>query len=90
MLVEQPEHQQLIVDAGALPLLVNLLKRHKNANTRAVNSLIRRAADAITNLAHENSNIKTCIRCVQLTFDHSMLLFLGSSVLADGFDSLQN
>ncbi|EEE63645.1 hypothetical protein OsJ_18462 [Oryza sativa Japonica Group] len=59
----KPEHQQLIVDAGALPLLVNLLKRHKNAtNLRAVNSVIRRAADAITNLAHENSNIKTCVR----------------------------
>lgn len=63
VLVYQPEHQQLIVDAGALPLLVTLLRRHKNAtNSRAVNSLIRRAADAITNLAHENSNIKTCIR----------------------------
>ncbi|KAF6984616.1 hypothetical protein CFC21_002591 [Triticum aestivum] len=63
LLAVKPEHQQLIVDAGALPLLVSLLRRHKNAtNSRAVNSLIRRAADAITNLAHENSNIKTCIR----------------------------
>ncbi|XP_015692591.2 ARM REPEAT PROTEIN INTERACTING WITH ABF2 [Oryza brachyantha] len=63
LLAVKPEHQQLIVDAGALPLLVNLLKRHKNAtNLRAVNSVIRRAADAITNLAHENSNIKTCVR----------------------------
>uniref|UniRef100_A0ACD5U334 Uncharacterized protein n=1 Tax=Avena sativa TaxID=4498 RepID=A0ACD5U334_AVESA len=63
LLAVKPEHQQLIVDAGALPLLVNLLRRHKNAtNKRAVNSLIRRAADAITNLAHENSSIKTCIR----------------------------
>ncbi|OAY83690.1 ARM repeat protein interacting with abf2, partial [Ananas comosus] len=59
----KPEHQQLIVDAGALPLLVDLLKRHrKGSNSRAVNSVIRRAADAITNLAHENSNIKTCVR----------------------------
>uniref|UniRef100_A0A804KR94 Uncharacterized protein n=1 Tax=Musa acuminata subsp. malaccensis TaxID=214687 RepID=A0A804KR94_MUSAM len=58
-----PEHQQLIVDAGALPLLVDLLKRHKKGfNCQVVNSVIRRAADAITNLAHENSNIKTSVR----------------------------
>lgn len=59
----QPEHQQLIVDAGALPLLVDLLKRHKSGlNSRAVTGVIRRAADAITNLAHENSFIKTRVR----------------------------
>ncbi|KAL4373681.1 hypothetical protein AHAS_Ahas05G0106100 [Arachis hypogaea] len=59
----QPEHQQLIVDNGALKHLVDLLKRHKNGLTsRAINSLIRRAADAITNLAHENSCIKTRVR----------------------------
>ncbi|PKA54839.1 arm repeat protein interacting with ABF2 [Apostasia shenzhenica] len=58
-----PEHQQLIVDAGALPLLVSLLERHKRGcNGRSVSSLIRRAADAITNLAHENSTIKTFVR----------------------------
>ncbi|XP_065034862.1 ARM REPEAT PROTEIN INTERACTING WITH ABF2-like isoform X2 [Musa acuminata AAA Group] len=58
-----PEHQQLIVDAGALPLLVDFLKRHKKGfNCQVVNSVIRRAADAITNLAHENSNIKTSVR----------------------------
>lgn len=65
MLIIQPEHQQLIVDAGALPHLVDLLKRHKNCcNSRAVNGVIRRAADLITNLAHENSCIKTCVRFV--------------------------
>ncbi|KOM36134.1 hypothetical protein LR48_Vigan02g228400 [Vigna angularis] len=58
-----PEHQQLIVDSGALIHLVDLLKRHKDGLTsRAINSLIRRAADAITNLAHENSSIKTRVR----------------------------
>ncbi|XP_074579669.1 ARM REPEAT PROTEIN INTERACTING WITH ABF2-like [Curcuma longa] len=63
LLAVKPEHQQLIVDAGALPLLVNLLKRHKKgSNCQAVNDLVRRAADAITNLAHENSNIKTYVR----------------------------
>ncbi|KAG1331726.1 ARM REPEAT PROTEIN INTERACTING WITH ABF2 [Cocos nucifera] len=63
LLAVKPEHQQLVVDAGALHLLVNLLKRRgKGSNSRAVNSVIRRAADAITNLAHENSSIKTFIR----------------------------
>ncbi|XP_062144242.1 ARM REPEAT PROTEIN INTERACTING WITH ABF2-like [Alnus glutinosa] len=63
LLAVKPEHQQLIVDAGALPHLVDLLKRHKNGcNTRAVNGVIRRAADAITNLSHENGCIKTSVR----------------------------
>lgn len=62
ILSQQPEHQQLIVDIGALSHLVELLKRHKDGSSRAVNSVIRRAADAITNLAHENSCIKTRVR----------------------------
>ncbi|KAJ6412327.1 hypothetical protein OIU84_005396 [Salix udensis] len=63
LLAVKPEHQQLIVDAGALTHLVELLKRHKSAdNSRAVNGVVRRAADAITNLAHENSGIKTRVR----------------------------
>lgn len=62
-LAVKPELQQLIVDCGALPHLIDLLKRHKDGSTtRAVNSLIRRAADAITNLAHENSSIKIRVR----------------------------
>lgn len=61
----QPEHQQIIVHAGALPHLVDLLKRHRDGqNSRAVFGVIRRAADAITNLAHENSSIKTRVRFV--------------------------
>ncbi|XWS09009.1 hypothetical protein CRYUN_Cryun40dG0048800 [Craigia yunnanensis] len=63
LLAVKPEHQQLIVDSGALSCLVNLLRRHKDGSTsRAVISVIRRAADAITNLAHENSSIKTRVR----------------------------
>uniref|UniRef100_A0A803NAY5 BTB domain-containing protein n=1 Tax=Chenopodium quinoa TaxID=63459 RepID=A0A803NAY5_CHEQI len=63
LLAVKPEHQQCIVDAGVLPLLVDLLKRHKcGLNSRAINGVIRRAADAITNLAHENSSIKTSVR----------------------------
>ncbi|XP_062085796.1 ARM REPEAT PROTEIN INTERACTING WITH ABF2-like [Humulus lupulus] len=63
LLAVKPEYQQLIVDAGAISHLVDLLKRHRNdANSRAVSGVIRRAADAITNLAHENSSIKTRVR----------------------------
>ncbi|XP_073273104.1 ARM REPEAT PROTEIN INTERACTING WITH ABF2-like [Primulina huaijiensis] len=63
LLAIKPEHQQLIVDAGALPHLVDLLKRHRDGQkSREVCSVIRRAADAITNLAHENNNIKTRVR----------------------------
>ncbi|XP_062108399.1 ARM REPEAT PROTEIN INTERACTING WITH ABF2-like [Humulus lupulus] len=63
LLAVKPEHQQLIVDTGALSHLVDLLKRYRNGSiSRAVNSVIRRAADAITNLAHENSSIKTRVR----------------------------
>ncbi|KAI4342762.1 hypothetical protein MLD38_027346 [Melastoma candidum] len=63
LLAVKPEHQQLIVGCGALPHLISLLKRHKDATAgRSVNSLVRRAADAITNLAHENNSIKTRVR----------------------------
>ncbi|XP_023539244.1 ARM REPEAT PROTEIN INTERACTING WITH ABF2-like [Cucurbita pepo subsp. pepo] len=62
LLAVKPEHQQLVVDIGALSHLVELLKRHREGSSRAVNSVIRRAADAITNLAHENSCIKTRVR----------------------------
>ncbi|KAF3515386.1 hypothetical protein F2Q69_00000807, partial [Brassica cretica] len=60
LLAIKPEYQNLIVDKGALPHLVSLLKRNKEGPTsRAVNSVVRRA---ITNLAHENSSIKTRVR----------------------------
>ncbi|TYH93900.1 hypothetical protein ES332_A12G005000v1 [Gossypium tomentosum] len=63
LIAVKAEHQQLVVDAGALPCLVNLLKMHKDGcNSREMNGVIRKAADAITNLAHENARIKTRIR----------------------------
>lgn len=63
LLAVKPEHQQLIIDMGALPHLVGLLKRNSTASScRSVNGVIRRAADAITNLAHENSSIKSQVR----------------------------
>ncbi|XP_074275091.1 ARM REPEAT PROTEIN INTERACTING WITH ABF2-like [Silene latifolia] len=62
LLAFKPEYQQLIVDAGALPHIVALLKRKNSCKSRSVHGAIRRAADAITNLAHENSNIKSLLR----------------------------
>ncbi|GER24832.1 ARM repeat protein interacting with ABF2 [Striga asiatica] len=57
------EHQQHIVDAGALPYLVDLLKRFRcRSESRAISGVIKEAADAITNLAQENGNIKNCVR----------------------------
>ncbi|CAA0813293.1 ARM REPEAT PROTEIN INTERACTING WITH ABF2 [Striga hermonthica] len=58
-----PEHQHHIVDAGALPFLVDLLKRYRGVSESwAVSGVIRKAANAITNLAHENGHIKTRVR----------------------------
>ncbi|KAK4767277.1 hypothetical protein SAY87_023675 [Trapa incisa] len=63
LLAVKPEYQQLIVDCGALPHLVSILRKCKDGSaTRSLNSVLRRAADAITNLAHENSNIKVRVR----------------------------
>ncbi|KAJ4849009.1 hypothetical protein Tsubulata_033336 [Turnera subulata] len=63
VLAYKPEHQQLIVDAGALPHLIYWLKRHEVCdNLKEVSGVIRNAADAINNLAHENAYIKNIIR----------------------------
>ncbi|KAL1351496.1 hypothetical protein HN51_015417 [Arachis hypogaea] len=64
LLANKPEHQHLIVDAGALPYIVDLLKRHKTSSiiSPGLVGLLRRLADAITNLAHENTTIKNLVR----------------------------
>ncbi|KAF5732769.1 hypothetical protein HS088_TW17G00299 [Tripterygium wilfordii] len=63
LLAFKPEHQQLIVDAGALTHLVDLLNRHKiGCSYQAHSGVICRAADTITNLAYENSSIKSLVR----------------------------
>ncbi|KAJ7571539.1 hypothetical protein O6H91_01G166000 [Diphasiastrum complanatum] len=63
LLAVKPEHQRLIADAGALPPLISLLRLRGNGTTlRVVNGVVRRAADAITNLAHENGKIKSHVR----------------------------
>ncbi|KAI8471320.1 MAG: armadillo/beta-catenin repeat family protein [Monoraphidium minutum] len=66
LLAVKPEYQAQISQAGALPGLVKLLRAHKpTAVTRVVpgsGGVARRAADAITNLAHENVDIKNLVR----------------------------
>ncbi|GBG88105.1 hypothetical protein CBR_g46594 [Chara braunii] len=63
LLAVKPEYQRMIADACALPALVALLKRRGTAaNWRTVNGVLRRSADAITNLAHENASIKSRVR----------------------------
>ncbi|KAI9117356.1 hypothetical protein K1719_011522 [Acacia pycnantha] len=60
LLAKKPQHQQLIVDAGALSYLMDLLKRHKTCgNSSALTGLLKSAANAIKNLAAGNSSIKT-------------------------------
>ncbi|CAN8244111.1 unnamed protein product [Cochlearia groenlandica] len=84
LLAIKPEYQKLIVDKGALPHLVNLLKRNKDGSrSRAVNSVIRRAADAITNLAHENSSIKTRVRSAYFKWFHALKICFQYNYLHD-------
>lgn len=76
----QSEHQKLIVDNGALTHLVNLLKRNKNGSrSRAV---IRRAAETIISLAHENNSVKTLVRLVYFKwFSSFQVLAFGTTTL---------
>ena len=59
-------HQTAICKAGALPILVSLVARYARrrdphlSGTAAATA--RRAADALTNLAHENNGIKDRVR----------------------------
>ncbi|KAH0895753.1 hypothetical protein HID58_045321 [Brassica napus] len=59
----QPAYQQLIVDAGVIAPTVKLLKRRGVCiGCMEANAVLRRAADIITNIAHDNPRIKTNIR----------------------------
>ncbi|KAL6214708.1 hypothetical protein ACLB2K_014140 [Fragaria x ananassa] len=64
LIAVKPEYQHLVVDAGGLSPLIDLLKMHKRCrgSNRAVDGVIRRAADAICSISHENSNIKNLVR----------------------------
>lgn len=65
LLAVKPEYQARIAQSGALAGLVRLLKEPRpSAASRGPGSggVARRAADAITNLAHENAEIKNLVR----------------------------
>ena len=66
---------------------MSLLKRQRDvhrdgSNSRAVNSVIRRAADAITNLAHENSSIKTRVRFANFVDNFLSILYSAVSLVS--------
>ncbi len=66
LLAVKPEYQSRIATCGALAGLVRLLKEHKLGTTTksqpGSGGAARRASDAITNLAHENLDIKNMVR----------------------------
>ncbi|KXZ42885.1 hypothetical protein GPECTOR_113g297 [Gonium pectorale] len=66
LLAVKPEYQTRIAQSGALTGLVRLLKEHKLCTITkpqpGSGGVARRAADAITNLAHENVSIKNQVR----------------------------
>ncbi|GAX73566.1 hypothetical protein CEUSTIGMA_g1017.t1 [Chlamydomonas eustigma] len=66
LLAVKPEYQARIATCGALDGLVRLLKEHRLLSTTrpqpGSGGATRRAADAITNLSHENSDIKNQVR----------------------------
>lgn len=63
LLATKPDYQNRISAAGALPGLVSLLKRYAPVRgAQPAAAVARRAADAITNLAHENADIKDAVR----------------------------
>lgn len=66
LLAIKVEHQQAICDAGALPTLVAMIKRYAARDDVMLSGVsahtCRRAADAVTNLAHENNTIKNKVR----------------------------
>ena len=60
------EHQQVIVDANALPTLVGIVRRYSQYGRKELTGVpaqnCRRTADAVTNLAHENNGVKNMVR----------------------------
>jgi hypothetical protein len=67
LLAIKPEHQLRIASADAISSLVGLLTKYINKPLPQVipssaHGVCRRASDAITNLAHENLDIKNMVR----------------------------
>lgn len=59
-----------------------LLKRHRSGDiSRSVHGVVRRAADAITNLAHENSSIKSLVRSVVLCMSPAIIPLIKETYL---------
>lgn len=67
LLAVKPEYQARIAQRGALQGLVRLLREHRSTALARLQpgsgGAVRRAADAITNLAHENVEIKNMVCC---------------------------
>jgi hypothetical protein len=66
LLAIRADHQAAICDADALPTLVAIVKRYAARGDPELAGVsaqaCRRAADAVTNLAHENNAIKSKVR----------------------------
>ncbi|GAB4819192.1 hypothetical protein N2152v2_006238 [Parachlorella kessleri] len=66
LLAIKVDHQTAICKHGALPTLVAMIKRYSGKNDIHLTGIpaqtCRRTADAITNLAHENNDIKNKVR----------------------------
>uniref|UniRef100_A0A061SH38 Vacuolar protein 8 n=1 Tax=Tetraselmis sp. GSL018 TaxID=582737 RepID=A0A061SH38_9CHLO len=64
LLAIKADHQYHIANAGALTGLIAILKQRCNDPVICpyTGGVVRRAADAITNLAHENAHIKSKVR----------------------------
>lgn len=67
LMATKPDYQQGIADSGALQELVHLLKMHQSCGLpipsfSKCGAIARRAADAVTNLAHENVYVKNLVR----------------------------
>jgi len=69
LLASKSCHQDRVADAGVIPVLVKIIsgfnseQKEKPQDPVAITSSVaRRAADAITNLAHENHAIKSTVR----------------------------
>ena len=69
LLASKSCHQDRVADAGVIPVLVQIIsnfnskqKEKPHDPVAITSSVARRAADAITNLAHENHAIKSTVR----------------------------
>ncbi|KAL8092696.1 hypothetical protein AgCh_034812 [Apium graveolens] len=63
LIATKAEYHDLIVGVGALPSLINVIRRNKSGQIpQARVQAMTRAANAIMNLAENNSRIQSCVR----------------------------